>query len=53
MTHRQDAVYPATIVGIPPMENFYIGVVARLRDRCNVRKTRDVETFGRAFQCAR
>jgi hypothetical protein len=23
--HRQDAVYPATIVGIPPMEDFYIG----------------------------
>ena len=25
LTHRQDAVYPATIVGIPPMEDFYIG----------------------------
>jgi len=25
ITHRQDAVYPATIVGIPPMEDFYIG----------------------------
>ncbi len=25
VTHRQDAVYPATIVGIPPMEDFYIG----------------------------
>src|SRR5438445_9464406 len=25
MTHRKDAVYPATIVGIPPMEDFYIG----------------------------
>src|ERR1700677_2974391 len=23
--HRKDAVYPATIVGIPPMEDFYIG----------------------------
>src|ERR1035437_4677317 len=23
--HRQDAVYPATIVGIPPMEDFHIG----------------------------
>ena len=23
--YRQDAVYPATIVGIPPMEDFYIG----------------------------
>ncbi|MGA2246482.1 MAG: UbiD family decarboxylase [Verrucomicrobiota bacterium] len=25
LTHRRDAVYPATIVGIPPMEDFYIG----------------------------
>jgi 4-hydroxy-3-polyprenylbenzoate decarboxylase len=25
ITHRQDAIYPATIVGIPPMEDFYIG----------------------------
>src|SRR5262245_33329755 len=25
ITHRQDAVYPATIVGRPPMEDFYIG----------------------------
>jgi UbiD family decarboxylase len=25
ITHHQDAVYPATIVGIPPMEDFYIG----------------------------
>lgn len=25
ITHRQDAVYPATIVGIPPMEDFYMG----------------------------
>gem|GEM_PF-2391454 len=25
ITHRKDAVYPATIVGIPPMEGFYIG----------------------------
>jgi 4-hydroxy-3-polyprenylbenzoate decarboxylase len=25
LTHRQDAVYPATIVGIPPMEDFYLG----------------------------
>ena len=24
-THHQDAVYPATIVGLPPMEDFYIG----------------------------
>ena len=25
ITHRKDAVYPATIVGQPPMEDFYIG----------------------------
>ena len=25
ITHRREAVYPATIVGIPPMEDFYIG----------------------------
>jgi 4-hydroxy-3-polyprenylbenzoate decarboxylase len=25
LTHRRDAVYPATIVGMPPMEDFYIG----------------------------
>lgn len=25
ITHRQDAIYPATIVGIPPMEDFYMG----------------------------
>ncbi len=25
LTHRSDAVYPATIVGIPPMEDFYMG----------------------------
>jgi len=25
ITHRKDAVYPATIVGAPPMEDFYIG----------------------------
>src|SRR6185369_16658176 len=25
VTHRKDAVYPATIVGRPPMEDFYIG----------------------------
>ncbi|MGI9089422.1 MAG: menaquinone biosynthesis decarboxylase [Chthoniobacterales bacterium] len=25
ITHRQEAIYPATIVGIPPMEDFYIG----------------------------
>jgi 4-hydroxy-3-polyprenylbenzoate decarboxylase len=25
VTHRKDAVYPCTIVGIPPMEDFYMG----------------------------
>jgi len=25
ITHRRDPIYPATIVGIPPMEDFYIG----------------------------
>jgi 4-hydroxy-3-polyprenylbenzoate decarboxylase len=25
ITHRRDALYPATIVGIPPMEDFYMG----------------------------
>jgi 4-hydroxy-3-polyprenylbenzoate decarboxylase len=25
ITHRRDAVYPATIVGMPPMEDFYMG----------------------------
>lgn len=25
ITHRREAIYPATIVGIPPMEDFYIG----------------------------
>jgi len=25
VTHRKDAVYPATIVGVPPMEDFYLG----------------------------
>ena len=25
ITHRKDAIYPATIVGIPPREDFYIG----------------------------
>ncbi|MEI6392356.1 MAG: UbiD family decarboxylase [Verrucomicrobiota bacterium] len=25
ITHRNNAVYPATIVGVPPMEDFYIG----------------------------
>jgi 4-hydroxy-3-polyprenylbenzoate decarboxylase len=25
VTHRKDAVFPSTIVGVPPMEDFYIG----------------------------
>lgn len=25
ITHRNEAVYPCTIVGVPPMEDFYIG----------------------------
>lgn len=25
ITHRRQAVYPATIVGVPPMEDFYLG----------------------------
>jgi len=25
LTHRKDAIYPATIVGRPPMEDFYLG----------------------------
>ncbi len=28
ITHRRDPVYPATIVGMPPMEDFYLGSVA-------------------------
>ncbi len=28
ITHRRDAVYPTTIVGIPPMEDFYIGAAS-------------------------
>jgi 4-hydroxy-3-polyprenylbenzoate decarboxylase len=28
ITHRNDAVYPATIVGMPPMEDFYIGTAS-------------------------
>ncbi len=28
ITHRQDAIYPATIVGMPPMEDFYIGTAS-------------------------
>jgi len=28
ITHRREAVYPATIVGMPPMEDFYIGTAS-------------------------
>ncbi len=28
ITHRRDAIYPATIVGRPPMEDFYIGAAS-------------------------
>lgn len=28
ITHRRNATYPATIVGIPPMEDFYIGAAS-------------------------
>ena len=28
ITHRRDAIYPATIVGMPPMEDFYIGAAS-------------------------
>ena len=28
ITHRKEAVYPATIVGIPPMEDFYMGAAS-------------------------
>ena len=28
ITHRRDAVYPTTIVGIPPMEDFYMGTAS-------------------------
>jgi 4-hydroxy-3-polyprenylbenzoate decarboxylase len=28
ITHRRDAVYPSTIVGIPPMEDFYMGTAS-------------------------
>ncbi len=28
ITHRKDAVYPSTIVGMPPMEDFYIGAAS-------------------------
>jgi 4-hydroxy-3-polyprenylbenzoate decarboxylase len=25
ITHRREAIYPTTIVGVPPMEDFYLG----------------------------
>ena len=28
ITHRKNAVYPATIVGLPPMEDYYIGTAS-------------------------
>lgn len=28
ITHRKSAIYPATIVGIPPMEDFYMGTAS-------------------------
>jgi 4-hydroxy-3-polyprenylbenzoate decarboxylase len=28
VTHRRDAIYPSTIVGIPPMEDFYLGTAS-------------------------
>ncbi len=28
ITHRHNAIYPATIVGIPPMEDFYMGAAS-------------------------
>src|SRR5688572_20500525 len=28
ITHRKEAVYPGTIVGMPPMEDFYIGTAS-------------------------
>jgi len=28
ITHRRDAIYPATIVGMPPMEDFYLGTAS-------------------------
>ncbi len=28
ITHRHNAIYPATIVGVPPMEDFYMGHAA-------------------------
>ena len=28
ITHRRDAIYPSTIVGVPPMEDFYMGLAS-------------------------
>jgi 4-hydroxy-3-polyprenylbenzoate decarboxylase len=28
ITHRRDAIYPCTIVGVPPMEDFYMGTAS-------------------------
>jgi 4-hydroxy-3-polyprenylbenzoate decarboxylase len=28
ITHRRDAIYPGTIVGMPPMEDFYMGTAS-------------------------
>jgi 4-hydroxy-3-polyprenylbenzoate decarboxylase len=28
ITHRKEAIYPSTIVGIPPMEDFYMGAAS-------------------------
>ena len=28
ITHRKEAIYPATIVGVPPMEDFYMGAAS-------------------------
>jgi 4-hydroxy-3-polyprenylbenzoate decarboxylase len=28
ITHRKEAIYPATIVGMPPMEDFYLGTAS-------------------------
>jgi len=28
ITHRRDAMYPSTIVGVPPMEDFYMGTAS-------------------------
>jgi 4-hydroxy-3-polyprenylbenzoate decarboxylase len=28
ITHRRDAIYPSTVVGVPPMEDFYMGLAS-------------------------